>query len=257
MKKAVIYTLAFLAIQLIAGTIVQGAWMLAEGRQVGMNASMMILSMVISSVTALGVFLYFRWASVSRSYVRSRPWAVLFWCVLAAVGSLLPSVWFEESMPELPNWMEQEFDMVLKDRWGYAAVGLLAPVAEELVFRGAVLRELLSWHRQPWVGIAVSSLIFALVHGNPAQMPHAFIVGLLLGWMYYRTGSIVPCVAFHWVNNTFAYVIYNLYPDPSLKLVDVLGSQRAVYSALFFSLCILLPSLYQLYLRMKRPAAGL
>ena len=101
--------------------------------------------------------------------------------------------------------------------------------------------------------IVLSALFFALVHGNPVQMPHAFLIGLLLGWMYWRTGSIIPSIAFHWVNNSVAYVMYNLYPYPSLKLADLLGgSQRHVLMAVAFSLLILLPALYQLHLQMKK-----
>jgi membrane protease YdiL (CAAX protease family) len=128
----------------------------------------------------------------------------------------------------------------------------LAPLAEELVFRGAVLRALLRWNSRHWVGISISALLFALIHMNPAQMPHAFLIGLLLGWMYYRTDSIVPGVVYHWVNNTVAYVLFNLYPDPDLTLMDLFGSQQRVLMALGFSLCIFLPALFQLNLRLKK-----
>ena len=177
---------------------------------------------------------------------------VLFWCVLAALGALIPSTWLQEQMPALPNWVEDEFEMILKDRWGYLVVGLLAPLAEELVFRGAVLRALLHWNSCHWVGISISALLFALIHMNPAQMPHAFLIGLLLGWMYYRTDSIVPGVVYHWVNNTVAYVLFNLYPNPDLTLMDLFGSQQRVLMALGFSLCIFLPALFQLNLRLKK-----
>ena len=155
-------------------------------------------------------------------------------------------------MPELPNLAEQQFDMILKDRWGYVVVGLLAPLVEELVFRGAVLKVLLQWKQNPWVGIGISALLFALIHMNPAQMIHAFLIGLLLGWLYWRTDSIIPGVVYHWVNNTVAYVLYNLYPNPDLTLLDLFGSQRTVLLALLFSLCIFLPALYQLNLRLKK-----
>jgi len=172
---------------------------------------------------------------------------------LAALGVIIPSTWLQEQMPELPNMMEAEFGMIMKERLGYFVVGLLAPLAEELVFRGAILRALLRWDKNAWVGIAISAVLFAIIHMNPAQMPHAFLVGLLLGWMYYRTDSIVPGVVFHWVNNSVAYVLYNLYPDPSLKLVDILGGQQqSVWMALGFSLLIFLPALFQMNLRLKK-----
>ena len=87
---------------------------------------------------------------------------------------------------------------------------------------------------------------------NPAQMPHAFVIGLLLGWMYWRTGSILPGVAYHWANNSMAYILYNIYPNPDIKLIDVLGSQQHVLMAMGFSLLILLPAIFQLNIWMKR-----
>jgi hypothetical protein len=254
MKNAIIYTLAFAVIQLIVPYLTTTAYRLIGGAEPAMNITTMIISMTVSSIIIMSLFLYFRWAEVSRSYVRSRPWAVLFWCALAAAGAVIPSSFLQELMPELPNLVEEEFDMILRNRWGYFAVGLLAPVCEELVFRGAILRALLHWTPRHWGAIAISALLFALIHANPAQMPHAFIIGLLLGWLYYRTDSIVPGIVYHWINNSIAYIGYNLYPDPSLKLIDLFGSQRNVAAAVLFSLFILLPALYQLYLRLKKAA---
>ena len=254
MKNAIIYTLVFAVIQLIVPYLTTTVYRLIGGAEPAMNITTMIISMTVSSIIIMSLFLYFRWAEVSRSYVRSRPWAVLFWCALAAAGAIIPSSFLQELMPELPNLVEEEFDMILRNRWGYFAVGLLAPVCEELVFRGAILRALLHWTPRHWVAIAISALLFALIHANPAQMPHAFVIGLLLGWLYYRTDSIVPGIVYHWINNSIAYIGYNLYPDPSLKLIDLFGSQRNVAAAVLFSLFILLPALYQLYLRLRKAA---
>jgi hypothetical protein len=54
------------------------------------------------------------------------------------------------------------------------------------------------------------------------------------------------------VNNSVAYVVYNLYPIPQMKLIDLFGSQRTVVAAVLFSLLILLPALYQLNLRLRK-----
>lgn len=252
MKKVLIYTLVFIAIQVLLPFLVHEILEVFKVDYTSAGAKMMIIDMTAASVAVIVLFLYLRWAVVSRSYIQSRPWDVFFWCALAALGAIIPSTALQEVMPELPNIVEQEFDVILKDRWGYFAVGLLAPLCEELVFRGAVLRALLQWTPRHWVAIAVSALLFALIHANPAQMPHAFLIGLLLGWLYYRTDSIVPGVVYHWVNNSIAYVLYNLYPNPDLRLVDILGSQRTVAAACVFSLFILLPALYQLNLRLRK-----
>ena len=251
MKKALVYTLVFLGIQMLAGGLATLACELVMGK-----GAADVMTLVVTSATAgivtIVVFLATKWTVVSRHWMQTRPWFVLFWCVLAALGVLIPSSWLQEQMPDLPNLAEQSFDMILQNRWGYFVVGLLAPLAEEMVFRGAVLKALLQWKENPWVGIVISAVLFALIHMNPAQMPHAFLIGLLLGWMYYRTDSIVPGVVYHWVNNTVAYVLYNFYPDPNMTLLDLFGSQRTVLMALFFSFCIFLPALYQLNLRLKK-----
>lgn len=252
MKNALIYTVVFAAIQIMVSYIVQGIWMLVMGKGSMMSATGMIITMGAFSVITMAVFLMAKWSEVSRHWVRTRPWFVLFWCVMAALGALIPSTFLQEQMPALPNVVEEEFEMLMKDRWGYLVIGLFAPLVEELVFRGAVLRALLRWKRNPWIGIAISAVLFAIIHMNPAQMPHAFLIGLLLGWMYYRTDSIVPGVVYHWVNNTVAYVLYNFYPDPNLTLLDLFGSQQRVLMALGFSLCIFLPALFQLNSRLKK-----
>lgn len=252
MKKALIYTVIFGAIQVVVSFMVQGVWMLVMGKGQVMNATGMIITMALFSIITMAVFLMAKWSVVSRHWVRTRPWFVMFWCVVAALGALVPSVWLQEHMPELPNLVEGEFDMIMKDRMGYFVVGLLAPLAEEMVFRGAILRSLLRWKSNPWVGIVISAILFAVIHMNPAQMPHAFLIGLLLGWMYWRTDSIVPGVVYHWVNNTVAYILYNIYPNPDLTLLDLFGSNQKVWMALGFSLLIFLPSLFQLNQRLSK-----
>ena len=252
MKKAILYIIVFLCIQLGSGLIVNGLWMLINGKSATESALGLIVTTVLSSVITIAVFLWAKWSEVSRHWIRTRPWITLIWCAVAAFGAIIPSLWFQEHMPELPNIAEDSFDMIMKDRWGYLSIGLLAPLAEELVFRGAILRALLQWISRPWVAIAVSALFFAAAHMNPAQLPHAFLIGLLLGWLYYRTDSIIPGMVYHWVNNSVAYVMYNLYPDPDLTLTQFFGSERTALMAVGCSLCIILPALFQLNTRLKK-----
>ena len=251
MKKAISYLLIFLGIQIVGGAIIHGLWFIITKNN-DMTPAMLITTTVVCSVLIIAVFLWTHWAEVSPQWLRTRPWSVLFWSVIASIGALIPSVWLQELMPELPNWAENEFDMLLSDRWGYLTIGLLAPLSEEIVFRGAILRALLS-RLSPVKAIIISALFFMLIHMNPAQMPHAFLIGLLLGWMYWRTGSILPGIAYHWANNSIAYVLYNIYPNPDTKLSDVFqGSQQHIWMAVGFSLLILLPAIYQLHIWMRR-----
>ena len=253
MKKAISYLLIFIGLQLVGGAIVTSLWSLITGNS-DKTAAMLITTTGVIGVVTIVIFLWTRYTEVSPTWLRTRPWMVLIWSVIAALGAIVPSAWIQEQMPELPNFIEQEFSTIMGTPWGYLVIGLLAPFSEELVMRGAILRELLKSEKlTTWTAIAISAAMFALIHMNPAQMPHAFLIGLLLGWMYYRTGSILPGIAYHWANNSVAYVMYALYPDPDMKLIDIFkGSEQHVYMALGFSLLIFLPALYQLNLWMRR-----
>ena len=120
MKKAFIYLIVFLAIQLVAGLVVQGLWTLISGDNASANATCIILTTILFSIAVMVVFLLAKWSEVSPNWIRKRPWVTLIWCVLAALGAIIPSVWMQEHMPELPNIAEDAFDMIMKDRWGYS-----------------------------------------------------------------------------------------------------------------------------------------
>lgn len=255
MKKALFYTIVFAALQITLGLITVAAWTLVTGQDGNKSIWCSILMMTIASVATIAMFLMTKWAVVSPRWIRTRPWSVMLWSAVAALGLLIPSMWFQEQMPELPNVAEELFTGLISNPWGYVVIGLMAPLAEEIVFRGAVLRALLKWNENHWVGIAVSAALFALIHMNPAQMPHAFLIGLLLGWMYYRTGSIIPGMVYHWVNNSAAFAVGHILAGihaniEDLTLRDLFGAN--VWLAVVFSLLIVVPALYQLKIRLKR-----
>lgn len=84
-----------------------------------------------------------------------------------------------------------------------ASVGILAPIAEELVFRGLVYRRLQDW-MAPWMAILLSSLIFGLYHGNVVQFVYAALTGSLFALMYYRTGTLGAAMAGHAAANLWS-----------------------------------------------------
>lgn len=258
--NVVLYVLTFILIQFVATYSVFFIWNLAEGRRftdvyqtfasggVSLSFMMMIVAQAVFSLITLAVFLKAKWCEVSRSYLLSRPWGVLIWAAIAALGTLIPSEVLEGLMP-LPDWSDGTLMQMLGSRWGYLVICIFAPLVEELVFRGAILKALLQGYRSHWMAIAVSALIFAVVHANPIQMPHAFLMGLLLGWMYYRTKSVIPGILVHWVNNTMAYVVYNMGYN---SITEIWGNNgRSITLAVVFSLLIFIPALFQLHQRMK------
>lgn len=86
------------------------------------------------------------------------------------------------------------------------AGGVLAPIAEELFFRGFVFRSY-SLTRSPLVAYGVTSLLFATLHLNlPALLP-ILVLSLVFCYAYRRTGSIIPSMVGHALNNSTAFCI--------------------------------------------------
>ena len=90
------------------------------------------------------------------------------------------------------------------------SVSVMAPLFEEWLCRGEVLRGLLHKGMKPGSAIAVSALFFAVLHLNPWQALNAFLLGCLFGYVYYRTGSLWLTMLMHCANNTLAVIIQNI-----------------------------------------------
>lgn len=229
----------------------------AQSMQSGKYSDVLIAANLLSSVAAILIYIKMKWAPISRTYLQTKPWGVLFWAAMLSIGIILPAQFvYEKLQITMSDNMTQLFEGIMRQPLGYLVVGILAPITEELIFRGAILRVLLNTfeHKGRWIAIALTALIFAFIHGNIAQGVHAFIIGLALGWMYMRTKSVLPGIVLHWVNNTIAYLMFNLMPHMADgKLIDYFhGSERSMYLGLLFSLCILVPALFQLSIRMKQ-----
>ncbi|MBN1674391.1 MAG: CPBP family intramembrane metalloprotease [Kiritimatiellae bacterium] len=85
----------------------------------------------------------------------------------------------------------------------FVALILLPALAEEVLFRGVMLRGFLRLYSVR-TAVLVSALLFALIHVNPYQMPLSFVLGLVTAWLFIRTRSLWPCILLHGLNNLLA-----------------------------------------------------
>ena len=96
------------------------------------------------------------------------------------------------------------------------SVSVFAPFFEEWLCRGIILRGLLKKMKPGWA-IVISALIFGLIHMNLWQAIPAFIIGVILGYVYYKTGSLKLTMLMHCVNNTLSVILSRI---PGLEDVE-------------------------------------
>ncbi|WP_176908081.1 CPBP family intramembrane glutamic endopeptidase [Hymenobacter lapidiphilus] len=134
--------------------------------------------------------------------------------------------------------------------------GIVIPVLEEVLFRGVLLQGLLR-NKKPWVAIGQQALLFGLIHFNPAQSVGAFLIGLLLGWLCYRTGSLLPGIGIHALNNLGAFGLLIWLPkvaDGRTSLPELLGSNWAYAGLVTLAAAVLAGLLWRVSL-LALPAA--
>ncbi|MBM4003849.1 MAG: CPBP family intramembrane metalloprotease [Planctomycetes bacterium] len=119
-------------------------------------------------------------------------------------------------------------------------IGVLPGLCEELLFRGYMQTRLLA--RFPaWVAIGVSALAFAAAHMEPLHAIGVFPLGVWLGIVAWRSGSIWPAMLAHTFNNSFAVFLTRLQPQEGDAVADQMAAGFLVLTALAVSaICLVI-----------------
>ena len=154
----------------------------------------------------------------------------------------------------LPDMMQDTFRAMSRNVFGIISITIMAPLVEELLFRGAIQGHLLRKGMKPVYAILIASAVFGIVHMNPIQIPFAFAIGMIFGWLYYRTGSVVPGMIGHFINNSIATIQMALLSKEELntKTIEWLG-EGPTYALFAISLALTIGMF--LYLKKRLPAA--
>ncbi|WP_238783793.1 CPBP family intramembrane glutamic endopeptidase [Blattabacterium cuenoti] len=116
---------------------------------------------------------------------------------------------------------------------------LLAPICEEVLFRGIILNGMLKNKIHPIKAILFSSFLFGLTHMNPWQFVGGFLIGNFIGFIYFTTNSILDCILWHIFNNALAIVTMFFFNEEILSNQSNFNS--IILSILIIS-CLVIPA---------------
>ena len=161
------------------------------------------------------------WAFV-RGQNRGFPWSMgmvkprgpLWVAILLTIGGLVASLAFTGLYSALVMWMDA--DLLIPPEIGsdiafpglaalitFAGLAVWTPVTEEIFFRGFIFAGLVP-RFGPWWAMAASAVVFSAFHLNLGVVAPILVTGLILAWLYHRTGSLWPGIAAHAGQNSLA-----------------------------------------------------
>lgn len=216
-------------------------------------------------ITISGLFLgssFLIWYMLSKKYVRLDSLAWAFHSVKVILLTIILNVlffFFANGLDGLTDFLGYE-DLnenfsILRDLalnpFGLCVLLFVSPVAEGLLFQGAILSSLLAKKNlAPKYAILISALIFSIVH--PGQNISFFFFGLLWGYLYYRSGSLSLCILSNMIVNGISALLIIYYPDVR-SVYEIIGTKPfaglAVLGVILSAICI-----YYLNRSLKVPA---
>jgi membrane protease YdiL (CAAX protease family) len=263
--------IAFIAFQVIAAIVVIAGLFATPGVDISVLTSADGLSDhfdILFLGNSLGQILAFGVLTLPIIYfVKRRSWSEMLpmkrdstvW-KYAALASLLiivgaPTVWLMawiNSLIPLPSFLldleRQQTDMIegfLKSDFNVALaifhVAMVPAICEEILYRGFALN-LLRRTKAAWIAILITGIIFGFYHLRLSQVIPLAMIGIFLGWITIKSGSLIPAMVAHFVNNAFSVLLVKFMPDSPLTestpemppIWLAVGSIVLVYAVLYY-----------------------
>ncbi|MEG1037656.1 MAG: type II CAAX endopeptidase family protein [Mucinivorans sp.] len=230
MKRIILIVVSFLLIFLFANLIVGGA-LDAFVDTASMGAGLDIL---VGYVASMGLVIALLWAAkpaLNLSFVTFAPRIGKVNPSLMLLGLLLILISGMAADPIIKllpsSSLDALYQMLGTGMWAIVTGVVAAPLMEEYIFRGMLQRSL-TVHSSPILGVIFSAVIFGLIHVIPQQIVGAMMAGLVLGAIFYLTGSLTTVVVIHLLNNGLAY-LQLLYLGADFDLMTTLFPERGHY----------------------------
>lgn len=241
MKKAIFLVLLYLAVQ-IGISIILDVVLVICSFAMHLDTAPYQHMLLVPSLLASMIITFYILQKQHEVPLEKKSWSFISWpymllTIVLASTVLLLNDGVGSAFSWMPDLMKDTFSGMSKEVAGIISITLVGPIFEEILFRGAVMRTLLN-HYQPAKAIIYSAIIFGVFHINPAQIIPAILAGLVIGTLYYRTGSLIPGIIVHIFFNT-ASTLLSIYQPSADSLRQVVGTKLYIIlliDAVFFFL---------------------
>lgn len=163
-----------------------------------------------------------------------------------------------EKIIPAPPWFWELFTNIFESDFGwwgaFMKVAIVAPVVEELIFRGLIFQGFRRNYNN-FVAVIMSAILFSLFHLNPWQMPATFVLGILLGWLMIRTQNLILAILAHSLNNLLVLFIVTYWSEiNTFSLFLMEKKESIILSSLLIVFSLILIYLLSLWPKIKQPA---
>ena len=173
---------------------------------VSTQAALLLVSwLLVLRPNALAALPRFPGPDPGRAVRMGMGWGIVAWIGASLASAAVVTVLEALGVDVAPQAAEQALGLV--EPWvAVLAIVILAPIAEELFFRGVVFNAFLR-ERGPRLAYLGSAALFAVIHLSIVALIPIFLLGLALAWVYDRTGSILAPIVMHAVVNGASVLI--------------------------------------------------
>jgi len=190
-------------------------------------------------------FLGFKKAEHANMYVLAALCILMAFPFVFWLGQLNQRIHLPSSIVELENKASGQMEAFFKSNKpvdvfvNVIIIGLLPAFCEELFFRGALQRILIQITRNPWAGIILTGFLFSALHLQFQGFFPRMFLGVVLGALYWYSGSLWTCIVAHFVNNAVQVIAVSFAPkyintNPDTPLLASIISGVAVWAILWF-----------------------
>lgn len=130
-------------------------------------------------------------------------------------------------------------------------MGFVPAFCEETLFRGGLQNFLTRSTRNPWLSVIIVSLIFSAAHFSFYGFLFRFLLGAVLGFIYYYSGNLWLSILAHFINNAFVVTVYYIYIRQGKPAAAAMAESNSSYWGL-----LALPVLILLFMTFKRLSYG-